>query len=67
VVAKSAYTPLNPDHSRMCHGSAEYPSEGPSRADKASYVGIFSADLGSLHCAQTWGCGSVKKPCPSES
>ncbi|HYY12278.1 MAG TPA: hypothetical protein VE781_15180, partial [Kineosporiaceae bacterium] len=63
--ARSAYSPLNPDRSRMCHGASEYPSPGPGRIDEASWVGVFAADLASLTCATTWGCGAVRRPCPA--
>ncbi len=64
VRARSAFSPLNPDRSRMCAPGSEYPSPQPGRADGASYVGMFTADLGSLACARTWGCGNVRRPCP---
>jgi len=65
IVARSAFAPINPDQSLMCpSGSGEYPQPGPGRADKASYVGIFTASLGGLTCARTWGCSNVRRPCP---
>ncbi len=64
VLARSAFSPLNPDLSLMCRSGSEYPSNGPGGA---SYVGVFASDLGSLTCARTWGCGNVRKPCPDVS
>jgi hypothetical protein len=65
ILAKSAFAPINPDLSLMCpSGKGEYPQQAPGRADQASYVGVFTADLGGLKCARTWGCSNVRKPCP---
>lgn len=65
VFGSAGYSPLNPDQSLMCSTGSEYPSAGPGRADKASYVGVFVSSLGSEVCAQTWGCAHVRKKCPN--
>jgi hypothetical protein len=67
LLARSAYSPLNPDRSQMCTGEGQYPSPGPGRADHASYVALFTADLHTVTCATTWGCMHVRKPCPPVS
>ncbi len=65
ILAKSAFAPINPDMSLMCpSGKGEYPQSAPGRADKASYLGVFTADLGGLTCAKTWSCSNVRRPCP---
>lgn len=50
-----AFSPLNPDKTRMCVAGSEYPS---------GYLVRFSADLSAPSCAQTELCSQVKTRCP---
>lgn len=50
-----AFSPLNPDKSRMCVSGSEYPN---------GYLVRFPADLSTPSCAQTESCSQVKQRCP---
>ncbi|MBI5532051.1 MAG: hypothetical protein HY898_05000 [Deltaproteobacteria bacterium] len=49
-----AFSPLNPDKTRMCAGGSEYPN---------GYRIRFSADLKQALCADTTACSKVTAPC----
>lgn len=54
LLGDSAFSPLNPDRSRMCEGGTEYPN---------GFRAVFSADLTTMLCAQTEECSLVTTPC----
>ncbi|MDX2091427.1 MAG: hypothetical protein SFX73_26440 [Kofleriaceae bacterium] len=53
-LGEPAFTPLNPDRSRMCVPDSEYPR---------GYRVRFPADLGTPSCADTETCSLVTTPC----